>query len=233
MVLYSGLFDLKSLPNSNSLNFQKETWTGGILAEWLSGGLRWAGSRLSCVSIAGIGRGGIGAVAKPELHAIGRRWVALWPFPPLCPSTSSCNTRNQFPKLFKILPNSCSKPKIYWVWFVGWVGWFNEIISPDPSIASLLIDCFLPVLLKLPVTCVTNPHIDHNPPHNPLHHAIFITSQTLTEIFLYSWFWLFHISPCVEKYWRLHFNHETATTLSYFCFNSVLTLNSNRYIHLY
>ena len=126
-----------------------------------------------------------------------------------------------------------SKPKIYWVWFVGWVGWFNEIISPDPSIASLLIDCFLPVLLKLPVTCVTNPHIDHNPPHNPLHHAIFITSQILTEIFLYSWFWLFHISPCVEKYWRLHFNHETATTLSYFCFNSVLTLNSNRYIHLY
>ena len=112
MVLYSGLFDLKSLPNSNSLNFQKETWTGGILAEWLSGGLRWAGSCLSWVSIAGIGRGGIRAVAKPELHAIGRRWVALWPFPPLCPSTSSCNTRNQFPNLFKIFPNSCSGQRL-------------------------------------------------------------------------------------------------------------------------
>ena len=135
----SGLFDLKSLPNSNSLDFQKETWTGGILAEWLSGGLRWAGSCLSWVSIAGIGRGGIRAVAKPELHAIGRRWVALWPFPPLCPSTSSCNTRNQFPKLFKIIPNSCSGQRLKAKNLLGLVCWLGWLIQWDHLTRSF--DC--------------------------------------------------------------------------------------------
>ena len=122
-----GLFDLKSLPNSNSLDFQKETWTGGILAEWLSGGLRWAGSCLSWVSIAGIGRGGIGAVAKPELHAIGRRWVALWPFPPLCPSTSSCNTQ-----AFQNLPQLLLRSKAQSQKFIG----FGLLVGLGDSMRS-------------------------------------------------------------------------------------------------
>ena len=151
----SGLFDLKSLPNSNSLDFQKETWTGGILAEWLSGGLRWAGSCLSWVSIAGIGRGSFVAVAKPELLAIGRRWVALWPFPPLCPNTGSCKQGLDFTFDYKIAldfqksEDSCSitcshfcapvtwetvhLPNLHWIY---WRGYFAVDIPFDTAVQN-------------------------------------------------------------------------------------------------
>ena len=64
------------------------TWTSGVLARWLIRRL-WARSCLSGVPIAGSSRESIVAVAESELLAIGPRWIALWPFPPFCPSASN------------------------------------------------------------------------------------------------------------------------------------------------
>ena len=65
----------------------KFTWIGCC---WLVWGLQWAWSRLSWFAITGRSRGSIGTMARPELLAIGRRWVALGPFAPLRPITSNC-----------------------------------------------------------------------------------------------------------------------------------------------